>query len=62
MITKALAANGAAKVYILGRRLNVLQDAVSSIGNPNILPVTCDVTSVEALQAAVSHIEQDAVS
>ncbi|KAI3335640.1 short chain dehydrogenase [Ustulina deusta] len=60
MITKALAANGAAKVYILGRRLNVLQDAISSIGNPNILPVTCDVTSVEALQAAVSHIEQDA--
>ncbi|KAI0553899.1 short chain dehydrogenase [Xylaria curta] len=60
MITKTLIANGAAKVYILGRRLNKLQEAASSIGNPNIVPVACDVTSVEALQAAVSHIEQDA--
>ncbi|KAI0966152.1 short chain dehydrogenase [Xylaria arbuscula] len=60
MITKALAANGATKVYILGRRLNVLQEAAASIGNPNVVPVTCDVTSVEALKAAVSHIEQSA--
>ncbi|KAI1366896.1 short chain dehydrogenase [Xylaria arbuscula] len=61
MLTKALAANGAAKVYILGRRLNVLQEAASSIGNPNVVvPVTCDVTSVESLKAAVSHIERDA--
>ncbi|KAI0864566.1 short chain dehydrogenase [Xylaria cubensis] len=60
MITKALIANGAAKVYILGRRLNKLQEAASSIGNPNIVPVACDVTSVEALKAAVSQIEQDA--
>ncbi|TRX95498.1 hypothetical protein FHL15_003456 [Xylaria flabelliformis] len=60
MITKALVANGAAKVYILGRRLNKLQEAASSIGNPNIVPVVCDVTSVEALKTAVSQIEQDA--
>ncbi|KAK5626162.1 hypothetical protein RRF57_001877 [Xylaria bambusicola] len=60
MITKALVANGAAKVYILGRRLNVLQEAASSIGNSNVVPVTCDVTSVESLKAAVSHIEKDA--
>ncbi|KAI0518130.1 short chain dehydrogenase [Xylaria bambusicola] len=60
MITKALVANGAAKVYILGRRLNVLQEAVSSIGNPNVIPVHCDVTSVDSLKAAASHIEKDA--
>ncbi|KAI1741767.1 short chain dehydrogenase [Xylaria scruposa] len=60
MITKALVANGAAKVYILGRRLNKLQEAASGIGNPNIVPVVCDVTSVEALKTAVSQIEQDA--
>ncbi|KAI1160662.1 short chain dehydrogenase [Nemania serpens] len=60
MITKALAANGAAKVYILGRRLSVLQEAAASTGNPNVVPVTCDVTSVEALKAAVAQIEQDA--
>ncbi|KAI1422568.1 short chain dehydrogenase [Xylaria sp. FL1777] len=59
MITKALIANGAAKVYILGRRLNVLQEAVSSIGNPNVVPVTCDVASVEALKTVVSQVEQD---
>jgi NAD(P)-dependent dehydrogenase (short-subunit alcohol dehydrogenase family) len=59
MITKALAANGAAKVYILGRRLNTLEEAASTIGS-NVVPVTCDVSSVEALKAAVAHIEQDA--
>ncbi|KAJ8130243.1 hypothetical protein O1611_g3389 [Lasiodiplodia mahajangana] len=59
MITKALVTNGAAKVYILGRRLNTLQEAASSIGSPNVVPVVCDVTSVEALKAAVSQIEQD---
>ncbi|KAI8950301.1 short chain dehydrogenase [Xylaria longipes] len=60
MITKALVANGAAKVYILGRRLNKLQEAASSVGNPNVVPITCDVTSVDALKAAASQIEQDA--
>ncbi|KAI0875815.1 short chain dehydrogenase [Hypoxylon argillaceum] len=60
MITKALAANGAAKVYILGRRLDKLQEAASSIGNPSIVPVVCDVASVESLKAAASHIEKDA--
>ncbi|KAI8626445.1 short chain dehydrogenase [Xylariaceae sp. FL1651] len=60
MMAKALVANGAAKVYILGRRLSKLQEAASSIGSPNVVPITCDVTSIEALQAAVSQIEQDA--
>ncbi|KAI0450756.1 short chain dehydrogenase [Xylaria acuta] len=59
MITKALVANGAAKVYILGRRMNTLQEAATSIGNPNVVPVTCDVTSVEALKEAASQIEQE---
>ncbi|KAI1118229.1 NAD(P)-binding protein [Nemania sp. NC0429] len=59
MITKALAANGAAKVYILGRRLSVLQEAAAGTGSPNVVPVTCDVTSVEALKGAVSQIEQE---
>ncbi|KAI0102273.1 short chain dehydrogenase [Nemania sp. FL0031] len=59
MVTKALITNGAAKVYILGRRINTLQEAATSIGSPNVVPVVCDVTSVEALKAAVSQIEQD---
>ncbi|KAI1178290.1 short chain dehydrogenase [Nemania sp. FL0916] len=60
MITKALAANGAAKVYILGRRQNKLQEAASNIGSANVVPVECDVTSVESLKAAVQKIEQEA--
>ncbi|GAW26239.1 putative rhamnolipids biosynthesis 3-oxoacyl-protein [Rosellinia necatrix] len=59
MIAKALAANGAAKVYILGRRLNMLQEAAASTGNPNVAPLVCDVTSADSLKAAASHIEQD---
>jgi len=58
MITKALVANGAAKVYILGRRLDKLQEAVSSVGG-NVVPIACDVTSVDALKSAAAQIEQD---
>ncbi|KAI0396631.1 short chain dehydrogenase [Xylariaceae sp. FL0594] len=59
MITKALAANGAAKVYILGRRLDKLQEAASSVGS-NVIPIACDVTSVDALKSAVAQVEKDA--
>ncbi|KAI2628266.1 short chain dehydrogenase [Xylaria nigripes] len=59
MMTKALIANGAAKVYILSRRLASLQQAAASIGSPNVVPIVCDVTSTEALKVAVSQIEQD---
>lgn len=59
MLAKALAKNGASKVYIAGRRLEVLQAAAKSIG-PNVAVVTCDVTSKESLQKAVEHVERDA--
>ncbi|KAI1436199.1 NAD(P)-binding protein [Xylaria sp. CBS 124048] len=59
MITKALVANGAAKVYILGRRTEVMKEAVSSIGSPSVIPVTCDVTSVEALKNAAAQIKEE---
>ncbi|KAI1387704.1 NAD(P)-binding protein [Hypoxylon trugodes] len=59
MITKALATNGASKVYILGRRLNALQQAAAQIGSGNVIPVTCDVTSKESLQSAVDQIQQE---
>ncbi|KAI1141679.1 NAD(P)-binding protein [Hypoxylon sp. FL0543] len=59
MITKALAANGASKVYILGRRLQILQEAASQAGS-NVIPLTCDVTSKESLQSAVTHIQKEA--
>lgn len=59
MMTRALAHNGAAKVYIAGRRLEVLQAAAESVG-PNVVAVQCDVTSTESLQTAVSFITEDA--
>lgn len=59
MMALALAKNGASKVYIAGRRLEVLQKAAASAG-PNVIPLQCDVTSKSSLADAVKHIEQDA--
>ena len=43
MMAKALALNGAAKVYILGRRLAKLQEAAAQSPHGNIIPIACDV-------------------
>lgn len=60
MMARALAANGAAKVYILGRRGEVLQEAVQSSGFPDILiPIVADVTSKESLEGAVKQISAE---
>lgn len=59
MMTKALAVNGAAKVYIAGRRLEVLQEAAAAIG-PNVIPVKCDVTNKSSLEEVVALVEKDA--
>ncbi|KAI8963229.1 NAD(P)-binding protein [Daldinia sp. FL1419] len=59
MIAKALAVNGASKVFILGRRPEILKQAAEQIGTGNVIPVTCDVTSKESLQSATTHIQQD---
>ncbi|KAF6826194.1 hypothetical protein CMUS01_09530 [Colletotrichum musicola] len=58
MMAKALAANGAGKVYILGRRKEVLQEAASSAG-PNVVPLVCDVTSKDSLCEAAATIEKE---
>jgi NAD(P)-dependent dehydrogenase (short-subunit alcohol dehydrogenase family) len=58
MMTRALVRNGAAKVYIGGRRLEVLEAAAASLG-PTVVPIKCDVTSKDSLQAAVDFIKQD---
>jgi NAD(P)-dependent dehydrogenase (short-subunit alcohol dehydrogenase family) len=57
MISRALLSHGASKVYILGRRLSVLTSAASA--NPGLVPIQCDITSKDALQAAVDHITRD---
>lgn len=59
MMTKALALNGAHKVYIIGRRKEVLDAAAKESPHGNIIPLVGDVTSKDALQSIVSHIEKD---
>ncbi|KAK3939604.1 gluconate 5-dehydrogenase [Diplogelasinospora grovesii] len=55
VMARALATNGASRVYILGRRLEVLESAARS--HPGILvPVQCDVTSKSSLQSVVDGI------
>ncbi|KAJ4228014.1 hypothetical protein FSOLCH5_002213 [Fusarium solani] len=49
-MTRALAENGAKKVYIIGRRKE---------GLDNVIPVQCDVTSRDNLKATVAFIEKD---
>ena len=57
MMTKALALNGAHKVYIIGRRLEVLEEATKESPHGNIIPIVGDVTSKSSLEAVVKQIE-----
>ncbi|EWZ29048.1 uncharacterized protein FOBCDRAFT_139112 [Fusarium oxysporum Fo47] len=58
-MTRALAENGAKKVYIIGRRQKVLEDAVKEVGLDNVVPIQCDVTKRENLKAATRIIENE---
>jgi len=59
MMAKALAANGAAKVFIIGRREHVLQIAAKSVDSGNIIPIVGDITLKESLQKIVSQITSE---
>jgi NAD(P)-dependent dehydrogenase (short-subunit alcohol dehydrogenase family) len=56
-MTRALAFNGAKKVYIIGRRLDKLEETAKE--HENIVPIQGDVTSKADLQAAVDKITQE---
>lgn len=45
MMTKALALNGVNKVYIIGRRKEVIEAAAKESSQGNIIPIVGDVTS-----------------
>lgn len=59
MMTKALALNGAHRVYIVGRRLEVLEAAAKESPHGNIIPIEGDVTSKESLETVVGQIESE---
>jgi len=59
MMARALALNGAAKVYIIGRRKEKLEEAAKSVSTNNIIPLVGDVTSKEALGSIISTITSE---
>lgn len=59
MMAKALALNGAHKVYIVGRRKEVLEAAAKESPHGNIIPLVGDVTSKDNLQSIAKHIERE---
>jgi NAD(P)-dependent dehydrogenase (short-subunit alcohol dehydrogenase family) len=59
MITRALALNGAKRIYIIGRRPDILHRAAQSINPDIVIPLAGDVTSEDSLLAAAKHVEKD---
>lgn len=58
MMAHALAANGAHKVYILGRRLDKLQETASPYSNI-IIPIQGDATSKDSLKSTADKIKSE---
>lgn len=56
---RALDANGAKAVYIVGRRKQVLEDAAKTGVNGNIIPIVGDVTDKSSLQAIADQIRKE---
>jgi NAD(P)-dependent dehydrogenase (short-subunit alcohol dehydrogenase family) len=56
MMAHALDANGAAKVFIIGRREQKLQETAALGVNGSIIPIVGDIASKESLQAAYDQI------
>ncbi|KAL2069980.1 hypothetical protein VTL71DRAFT_14660 [Oculimacula yallundae] len=58
-VAKALDANGAKAVYIIGRREESLKKAAAQGVNGSIIPIQGDVTSKDSLQAAADRVQKE---
>ncbi|KAJ4362789.1 hypothetical protein N0V95_001281 [Ascochyta clinopodiicola] len=67
-IAAALHQNGASKIYIIGRRRNVLDDAIAKLESSPSAPkqsssvlsaISADVTDLESIRKAVAQIEKE---
>lgn len=59
MMAKALALNGAHRIYIIGRRNNMLETTAKESPHGNIIPVVGDVTSKDDLKSIAATIEKE---
>jgi NADP-dependent 3-hydroxy acid dehydrogenase YdfG len=59
MITRALALNGAKRIYIIGRRASTLHAAAQSIDPAIVIPLPGDVTSQATLLALSARVEKE---
>ncbi|KAF2801064.1 short chain dehydrogenase/reductase family [Melanomma pulvis-pyrius CBS 109.77] len=55
-MAQAFDANGASKVFILGRRKESLERVAASAINKSIIPIQCDITSKTSLASAAAEI------
>jgi NADP-dependent 3-hydroxy acid dehydrogenase YdfG len=58
-VAKALDANGARAVYIVGRRQETLEKAAKQAINGTIIPLQGDVTSKESLEAIAERVRKE---
>ncbi|KAK4225657.1 NAD(P)-binding protein [Podospora fimiseda] len=59
MAAQALEANGAKAVYIVGRRMDVLENAAKTAEHGKIIPVQGNVTSRADMQGLISRLETE---
>lgn len=56
IMARALAVNGASKIFVLGRREDALRQTVAEAQDGVIVPVKCDITSKESLESAYQTV------
>ncbi|KIV87547.1 hypothetical protein PV11_03086 [Exophiala sideris] len=59
MMARALAVNGASKVFIIGRREDALKETAESVPGGKIIPLVGDVTSKQSLQQCYDKVKAE---